>query len=449
MRKLNQEEKVNYMTTEKVPKLVCSLAVPTIVSMLVTTFYNMADTFFVGKINNQATAAVGIVFSIMTIIQALGFFFGHGSGNYISRKMGERQYKEAEEMASFSFFTCFFVGIIVTIVGLILMEPLAIWLGSTKTIKPYTLEYMKPILFGAPFIMSSFVLNNQLRYQGSAVYAMVGIVLGAFINIILDPILIFTFDMGIAGAGYATTISQIASFVLLIFACNRGENIHISFKVYKFRVKYLFEILRGGSPSLFRQGFVSVAFIILNNLAGNYGDATVAAMSVVSRVTMFANSVLIGFGQGFQPVCGMNYGAKLYKRVREAFWFGVKYSTVFLFFVSILAYIFAPQLISIFRDDIDVVKIGKEVLRYQCLAFPLNGLIVFTNMMLQATGKGIWASIVASARQGFFFIPAVIILSMFFDLKGLEVSQTIADIGAFILALPVALYYMNQFKKGN
>ena len=449
MRKLSQEEKVNYMTTEKVPKLICSLAVPTIISMLVTTFYNMVDTFFVGQINNQATAAVGVVFSVMTLIQALGFFFGHGSGNYISRKMGERDYESAEKMASFSFFMSLFTGVVVAIVCFIFMEPLAIWLGSTDTILPYTMDYMGIILIGAPFIMSSFVLNNQLRYQGSANYAMVAIVIGAIINIGLDPLLMFVFDLKIKGAAYATIISQIASFILLIVVSNRGENIRISIKKFEFKFLYFKEIIRGGAPSLFRQGLVSIASIILNNIAADISDATVAAMSVVSRITMFANSTLIGFGQGYQPVCGMNYGAKLYNRVREGFWFCVKYSFVFLVLLSALAYVFAPDLVALFRDDKEVIEIGTAVLRFQCLAFPLNSVIVLTNMMLQSTGKGIWATIVASSRQGFFFIPIVIILSSLFGITGLEISQTIADMCAFLLSLPVALYYMNKLKKGK
>ena len=449
MRKLSQEEKVNYMTTEKVPKLICSLAVPTIISMLVTTFYNMVDTFFVGQLNNQATAAVGVVFSVMTLIQALGFFFGHGSGNYISRKMGERDYESAEKMASFSFFMSLFTGVVVAIVCFIFMEPLAIWLGSTDTILPYTMDYMGIILIGAPFIMSSFVLNNQLRYQGSANYAMVAIVIGAIINIGLDPLLMFAFDLKIKGAAYATIISQIASFILLIVVSNRGENIRISIKKFEFKFLYFKEIIRGGAPSLFRQGLVSITSIILNNIAADISDATVAAMSVVSRITMFANSTLIGFGQGYQPVCGMNYGAKLYNRVREGFWFCVKYSFVFLVLLSALAYIFAPDLVALFRDDKEVIEIGTAVLRFQCLAFPLNSVIVLTNMMLQSTGKGIWATIVASSRQGFFFIPIVIILSSLFGITGLEISQTIADMCAFLLSLPVALYYMNKLKKGK
>ena len=449
MRKLSQEEKVNYMTTEKVPKLICSLAVPTIISMLVTTFYNMVDTFFVGQINNQATAAVGVVFSVMTLIQALGFFFGHGSGNYISRKMGERDYENAEKMASYSFFVCFFVGIIVAVVCFIFMKPLAIILGSTKTILPYTMDYMGIILLGTPFIMSSFVLNNQLRYQGSANYAMVAIVIGAIINIGLDPLLMFVCNLGIKGAAYATIISQIASFIILLLVSNKGQNIHISLKKCELKFVYLKEIIRGGAPSLFRQGLVSIASIILNNISAGVSDATVAAMSVVSRITMFANSTLIGFGQGYQPVCGMNYGAKLYKRVREGFWFCVKYSFVFFVLLFALAYIFAPDLVALFRDDKEVIEIGTAVLRFQCLAFPLNSVIVLTNMMLQSTGKGIWATIVASSRQGFFFIPIVIILSSLFGITGLEISQTIADVCAFLLSLPVALYYMNKLKKGK
>lgn len=449
MKKLSQEEKVTYMITEKVPKLICSLAVPTIISMLVTTFYNIVDTFYVGKINNQATAAVGVVFSVMTLIQAIGFFFGHGSGNYISRKMGERDYESAKKMASFSFFVSFIVGILVAVFGFIFMRPLAVWLGSTSTILPYTLDYMSIILVGTPFIMSSFVLNNQLRYQGSANYAMVAIVLGAIINIVLDPILMFGLDLKIKGAAYATVISQIASFILLIVVSNKGENIRISFKNFEMKFLYFKEIVRGGAPSLFRQGLVSIASIILNNIAAGFSDATVAAMSVVSRITMFANSTLIGFGQGYQPVCGMNYGAKLFKRVREGFYFCVKYSFIFLIVMSASAFIFAPNLVGLFRDDAEVIDIGTRILRYQCIVFPLNSVIVLTNMMLQSTGKGIWATIVASARQGFFFIPIVIIMSDILGLKGLEISQTIADICAFLLSLPVALYYMNRFKKGN
>lgn len=310
----NAEEKRFYMLDTPVKKLVCTLAGPTILSMLITSFYNMADTFFVGKINTQATGAVGVVFSMMAVIQAIGFFFGHGSGNYISRKMGSGEMAEAEKMSAVGFFSALSAGIILMGAGLVFAKPLAYALGPTDTILPYTVSYLGIILLGAPAMTSSLVLNNQMRFQGSAFYAMIGIVAGGVINIILDPVLIFQCNLGIAGAALATVISQYISFVLLIFMTRRGANIQIRLSNFKPSLYYFKEIIRGGTPSLCRQGLASIATICLNHAAGGYGDAAIAGMSIVSRISMFANSALIGFGQGFQPVCGFNYGAKKYER---------------------------------------------------------------------------------------------------------------------------------------
>lgn len=442
--KMTQEEKVNYMTTKEVEPLICELAVPTIISMLVTAFYNMADTFFVGKINTQSTAAVGIVFTVMALIQSCGFFFGHGTGNYISRKLGAREYKDAEVMAATGFFMAFFFGIGFAVLGLVFLDPLAILLGSTSTILPYTREYLRIILLGTPFMMSSFVLNNQLRFQGSASYAMAGIVTGAVINIILDPILIFVFDMGVAGAALATVLSQIISFILLYRGSMQGGNIRIHLYNFKPNRIRMYEIVRGGFPSLCRQGLASVSGIFLNHMAGNYGgmygDAAIAAMSIVNRVTMFANSALIGFGQGFQPVCGMNYGAGKGERVRKGYWFCVKYAFVFLVIAGAAGFLFAEPIIMLFRkEDEDVIRIGALALKFHCLAFPLGAWIVMCNMMLQSMGRAIKASIVAAARQGLFFIPLIFILPHIWGLLGVQICQMVADIGAFALSLPIGL----------
>lgn len=445
---MNQEQKVIYMTSEKIPKLVSKMAIPTIISMLVTSFYNMADTYFVGKIDTQSTAAVGIVFSVMAIIQAFGFFFGHGSGNYISRRLGAGEYKDASIMASTGFFSAFIFGVFMTVVGIIFLEPISLALGSTPTILPYTKQYLKIILFGAPFMTSSLVLNNQLRFQGSASYAMVGIVSGAFINIVLDPVFIFIFKMGVSGAALATIISQIISFVILIFGTRKGGNIKIHIRNFTPNYHYFKEMFRGGIPSLCRQGLASIATIYLNSMAGIYGDAAIAGMSIVSRVSMFANSALIGFGQGFQPVCGFNYGAKKYERVREAFWFCVKTAFVFLVIISVIGFAFAKPIVTIFRkEDLDVIEIGAKALQFQCITFPLNAMIVICNMMLQSIGKSLKASIVASSRQGFFFIPLVLILPRFFDLTGVQITQTIADALTFCVALPFALITLNELKR--
>ena len=451
---MNQQEKVQYMLSEPVPHLVCQMAVPTIISMLVTSFYNMADTFFVGKINTQATAAVGVVFSVMAFIQACGFFFGHGSGNYISRRLGGGEFEEANKMATTGFVWAFLVGTISGILGLIFLEPLASVLGSTETILPYTKDYMGIILLGTPFMMSSLVLNNQLRFQGSASYAMVGIVTGAVLNIGLDPILIFGFDMGIAGAALATVISQIVSFVLLFIMSRRGGNIRIELRNFTPRFYYIKEIARGGFPSLCRQGLGSVAQICMNQAAGFYGgvfgDAAIAAMSIVNRIMMFANSALIGFGQGFQPVCGMNYGGKKYGRVRQAFYFCVKYAVVFLVMMSAAGFVFAEPIVALFRrEDAEVIRIGTLAMRLQCIAFPLNAWIVMSNMLLQSIGKALKASVVSAARQGLFFLPLIGILPAFFGLLGVQMCQMWADIGSFILAVPLGISVLREMKRSE
>ena len=443
----NADEKRQYMLETPVKKLVCTLAGPTILSMLITSFYNMVDTFFVGKLNTQATAAVGIVFSLMAIIQAVGFFFGHGSGNYISRKLGAKETEEAEKMAAVGFFSAFMAGVVLMVICLIFVKPLAYALGSTETILPYTVTYLWIILLGAPAMTSSLVLNNQMRFQGSAFYAMIGIVSGAVLNMVLDPVLILVCNLGIAGAAMATTISQYVSFVLLLIMVRRGGNMQIRFRNFKPSIHFYKEIIRGGMPSLCRQGLASVATICLNHTAGMYGDAAIAGMSIVSRISMFANSALIGFGQGFQPVCGFNYGAGKYKRVLEAFWFCVKYAFLFLIVVGITGFAFAPELVSLFREDTDVIAVGTAALRYQVIAFPLNAWIVMCNMMLQSIGKGLKASIVASARQGLCFLPLILILPHFFGLTGVEICQAVSDVFTLMISVPIGLSVIREMQK--
>ena len=443
------EEKRIYMTEEPVKKLVCTLAVPTILSMLVTSFYNMADTFFVGKLNTQSTAAVGVAFSLMAIIQAVGFLFGHGSGNYISRQLGAGNVEEAEKMSSVGFFTSFLAGVVIMLGCIFFIEPLSYALGSTPTILPYTVAYLRIILFGAPAMTASLVLNNQMRFQGSAFYAMIGIVSGAVINIILDPILIFWCGMGVAGAALATTISQYLSFFFLLIMIKKGGNIQIRFQNFKPSLHFFAEVIRGGIPSLFRQGLASIATICLNHAAGVYGDGAIAGMSIVSRIMMFANSALIGFGQGFQPVCGFNYGAKRYERVLKAFRFCVKVAFFCLLGMAVLVFIFAPQLVTVFRkDDPDVIMVGTAALRYSVIAFPLSAWIIMCNMMLQSIGKGLKASIVASARQGIFFLPLIWILPYFFGLTGVEACQAVSDFFALTISIPLGVSVIREMKRG-
>ena len=440
-----QEEKYLKMTTPPVEKLICRLAVPCIVSMLVTAFYNMADTYFVGMLkSNAATGAVGVVFSMMAVIQAVGFFFGQGSGNFISRELGKKHYQEASQMASTGFFSALATGLLICVLGQLFLEPLALFLGSTQTILPYTQAYLRVILLGAPWMCASFVLNNQLRFQGSASYAMVGIVTGALVNIVLDPILIFGLDLGVAGAGWATILSQLLSFCLLLAGTRKGGNIPIRLRNFRFSGHYYLWIFKGGVPSLARQSLASVATICLNNAAMAYGDAAIAAMGVVQRIMMFGASAMLGFGQGFQPVCGFNYGAGLYARVRRGFWFCVRVSTAGLLVISALGYAFAPRLIALFRDDALVVEYGAAALRYQCLTFCVQGWVVISNMMQQSMGKTVPATFLSIARQGLFFIPLVWILNGVLGFTGIQLTQPAADVITFLCAVPIQLQVLRK-----
>lgn len=444
------EEKYTYMTTAPVEKIIPKLAVPTIISMLITSFYNMVDTIFVGKLNTSAQAGVGIAFSMMAIIQAFGFLFGQGSANYISRALGQKKIDKAQHMAACGFYYGISAGLLLMIAGLIFINPLCTMLGATDTSLSYTRSYLSLILIGAPVITGSFVLNNQLRFQGNAVYAMIGIVSGAVLNIALDPLLMFVFDMGVTGAALATIISQCVGFILLLIGTTKGGTIRIRIKNISFDKFYFIEMFKAGVPSLCRQGIASVSVIILNQAAGGYGDCAIAAMSIVGRVSFFLNSIIIGFGQGFQPVCGFNYGAKLYDRVKKAFWFCVKFGSIILILVSVLTFIFAQSIVTFFtKGDMEVVKTGMVALRYNCITFPLGAFTIMSNMMLQSSGKALSASVLSLARQGIFLIPILLISSSLFGLFGIQTAQPIADFCSFLLSIPLIISFFKELDKNK
>lgn len=435
------------LTETPIPQLIIKLAIPTIISMLVTAFYNSADTYFVGKISTEATAAVGLVFSVMAIVQALGFLFGQGSGSYMSRMLGAEKLDEANKAAATGFVLSISLGIIIAILGNIFITPIAYAIGATETTLVDTENYMRIILIGAPFMMGQFVINNQLRFQGSAIYAMIGLMSGAVINVALDPILILGVGMGVRGAAIATVSGQIISFIVLMIGSRQGENIHLHLSNVTITGHYIKEIVNAGMPALFRQGLAAMATLLMNHAAGKFGgDAAIAAMSIVTRVMMMLGSAMIGFGQGFQPVCSFNYGAGLKARVKEGYFFCVKWGTIFLTFVGVICFIFAPQVIEWFRNDPAVIEVGKVALRCQSAVLPLMAVIIMTNMMLQAIGRGVKASIASSARSGIFFVPLILVLPALFGLTGVEITQTCADLLALAISLPLAFSELRQLK---
>ena len=438
---MTRAEKERRMLSDPIPHLIVRMAIPTTISMLVTTFYNMADTFFVGMLESTAaTGAVGVAAPAMNIIQAVAFFFGQGSGNAISRKLGQGERDTATSLASCGFFGALLFGVVLCGVGLATLTPLCNLLGSTDTILPYAKSYLSIVLLGAPFNMCALVLNNHMRFQGSASYAMIGITSGALLNVALDPLLMFGFDMGIAGAALATVLSQTVSLCVLVGCARASRSVPIRLGALRGVPALLGEIFHGGLPSLCRQGISAISTACLNVAAKPFDDAAIAAMSVVGRIMWFASATTIGFGQGFQPVCGFNYGAGRTDRVKRAFWFSVQTSTIMLVTMGGLCAILAPQLVGIFRDDPAVIEIGSLALRLHCTTLPLFGWICLNNMLLQTCKKTAPASILAAARQGLFFFPTVLILARVWGLFGIQFSQVISDLLSFALA--TALYLL-------
>lgn len=437
MRKvLTEEEKFRQMMEEPVQTLIPRLALPSMVSMIVVAVYNMADTFFVSQLGTSASGAVGIVYSMMAIIQAIAFMIGMGCGNEISRLLGAKKQEEAERFVAIGFFTELFLGTLIALFCIIYVIPLIYALGSTKTIAPYAISYAKYVLLGTPFIMASLGMNNMLRFQGNSFYSMLGIATGGILNMFLDPLFIYGLKMGITGAAVATTLSQMVSFFILLYQCNKMPAcISVSLKNFKPSLKRYGLILQFGLPSLARQGIAGVSTIILNFSAHPYGDAAIAAMAIVMRITMFLNSLVIGFGQGFQPVCGYCYGAKNYKRVEQAYYFSLKVCFLMLIVMGAVVFFFAKPLITVFRrEDAEVIRIGYLALRLQCLTIPLAAQITMANMFSQTTGYPFRASIVALLRQGICLIPVLLILPPLFGLFGVQLSQPVSDVFAASIA---------------
>ena len=448
MKARTPEARSEMMLHMPVSRVIPKMAVPTIISMLITSIYNMADTFFVSQIGTSASGAVGVIFSAMAIIQAIAFTIGMGSGTNVSQALGAGDEERARRFASVGFFTAFGAGVVIAGLCLSHIDWLVRFLGATETIAPHAKAYATYIFYAAPLMMCSFVMNNLLRFKGLAIYGMVGIATGGVLNMALDPLLIFGFGLGTAGAAIATAISQAISFcILLVMTNTRREAIPIRPGNFRPTAAIYGRILYNGFPSLGRQGIASVSTILLNTAAGIYGDAAIAAMSIVSRFIMFINSTVIGFGQGFQPVCGFCYGAGRYSRVREAFWYCVKVTTVILLVLGGASMLLSEQIVTIFRrNDPQVIEIGTLALRLQLCTLPLWGFITMSNMCTQSIGYGVRATLLSISRQGLFLIPSLLTLPRLFGLLGIQIAQPLSDAVTFLFALLIMGGVLRQLK---
>lgn len=448
MKSETKEQQYVRMTETPVEKLIITLGIPTTISMLVTNIYNLADTYFVSTLGNSASGAVGVVFALMGLIQAFGFTFGMGSGSILSRKLGKGDVESARITASTGFAMALLCGMLISTFGLLFITPFMTLLGSTITILPYATDYSTFILIAAPAMTCSCVLNNVLRYEGKALFSMVGLVSGAILNLFGDFFLIEILDMGIAGAGISTMLSQYVSlFILLLPFLRKQVQTRIRFSLVSRSLKSYTEILSVGFPSLLRQGLNSISGMTLNWCAASFGDAAIASMSIVSRVMNFLFCITIGIGQGFQPVSAFNYGAEKYDRVKKAFRFTVIFCMGIMFLTGIFGFVFAEPIVKLFRDDPRVVEIGVKALRMTVPALLILPISTAANMLCQSIGKAKQASFLASTRSGLFYIPVLVVASRIAGLTGIQMSQIIADVLAVCVTIPILCEVFREFPK--
>ena len=434
------EEKRREMLERPVQPLILSLAAPSIFANIVTTLYNLADTFFVGQMGvTSASAAVGVAFVTMTVIQSVAFYFAQGTGIHMSRCLGAGKTEEAAVYVNTGIAATVTIGTLIALVGHLLLDQLCYIGGATQTILPYARTYISIILFGAPFIASGFLMNMQLRFQGESFYSMLCMVAGAVLNTILTPLFIFPLGLGIAGSALATVVSEAASFALLLAEMHRAGITPLGLKYVKVPNATMMRIINnGGVPSFARQVMLGVATSLLNNAAAPFGDAAIAGIAVVQRITSVGNFFQIGIGQGFQPITGYNLGAKRYDRIREAYFTAIRLAFISVAAIGVITFIWAPQLIAVFRDDPDVVAFGTLTLRLCSITMPFTGVAMVTNFLLQTSGKMWRATFLGACRLGLVLGPVVLVLPPLLGMLGVQIAQPTTDIITTLIALPMA-----------
>lgn len=433
-----KEERRRAILNDPILPLLVKTSIPTIIGMLVMVIYNLTDTFFVGILNNKSmTAAIGIVFSFMSFIQAIGFWFGYGSGNIMSKRIGQGNEYEAEKISSIGILFALGFGILIAFISWIFISPLARFIGgsASESLMRFTVDYMRVIVLSIPFALYSMTLYNQLRLCGNVKDGMRGLLSGMLVNMALDPILMFGLGYGFIGAGYATLIGQIIGSIALTSLSRKNGNIGVDLKKARINKERVYHILAGGMPNFLRQSITSIALILLNVSAARYGDGLLAALTISSRILALAYLIMIGWGQGFQPICAMNYGASQYDRVKKAFKLAVLGATAFLIVSAFGLHIFAKELIMTMTKDSQVILYSRKLLNLQCLTLPLLGYFALSSMLMQNIGQYFWSSIISISRQGIFYIPLLYILTGAFGQVGIYLLQPMADLMSFILAL--------------
>ena len=447
----SQEYRKNLMLNEPIPRVIPKMAIPTIVAFLITSIYSLADTYFVSSLGTNATAAVSVNSSLDQLIMMCGSMLAMGANSYIARLLGEGNDKKASQVLSTSFFGAFFIGGLLLIFGNLFMVPMVRLLGATPTCEQYSIDYATYVLFAAPFMASNFVMNQCLRSEGSATLSMVGMAFGGILNIALDPLFIFYFDMGVAGASLATAISKVVSFAILIYPyVTRRSLLHLSLKNFKPNWDIISNVVSVGSSSMFRNGLAVVSAIMLNSLAGQMSDSVLAGIGVTNKIMMFPFCIILGFGNGFQPVAGFNWGAKRYDRVEESYQFSSKMALIGSTIMAVLIAVFCKPLIQIFAGtDAEMTKIGAFCIFAQCIALPIHAWVAIVNMFCVGLGNAKGALLLSTARQGTCLIPILYPLAWIFGAYGVASVQAIADVLTIALAAPLAISLLKKTREAR
>ena len=446
-----QEARRLMMLNEPIHRIIPKMAIPTIVAFLINSIYSLADTYFVSSLGTNATAAVSVNASLDQLIMMCGSMLALGANSYIARLMGQGNDKKASQVLSTSFFTAFAVGAVLMIVGSIFMTPMVRLLGATPTCEQYSIDYATYVLLAAPFMASNFVMNQCLRSEGSATLSMIGMGFGGILNCVLDPIFIFGLNMGVAGASLATAISKMVSFAILIFPyVSRRSMLHLSIRNFRPSKDIVTEVVSVGSSSMFRSGLAVVAGIMLNDIAGNISDSVLAGIGVSTKIMMFPFSIILGFGSGFQPVAGFNWGAKRYDRVQKSYSFSSWVALIGSVIMAVVLAVFSDQLIILFAgEDVQMRQIGSLCIRLQCLALPIHGWVAVVNMLCTGLGNAKGAFLLATARQGSCFIPILYPLAYLFGAYGVASVQAVADLLTLVLAIPLAISMTKKIRQAQ
>ncbi|MPM34103.1 Multidrug export protein MepA [bioreactor metagenome] len=432
-----QEERAALMLESPIPGLIFKLAYPTMISFVVTALYNLVDAYFVSSLGTAATGAVGVNFALDQVILMAGSFLAMGANSYIARLLGAGKTEKASQVLSTSLLSAFFTGSFVMVTGLVFLEPMVRLMGSPPSVVPYAMDYASYMLYAAPYMAANFVLNQCLRSEGSSLFSLMGMLAGAVLNTALDPLFIFVFGWGISGAAAATAISKLVTFLILITPYIRRKTLVApALRKVRFTWDIISEVCRMGAPALFRMGLSVAATVLLNNLAGQYSDSALAAISVVSKVSMLINGIVMGYGQGFQPVVGFNWGAGRYDRVREAYRVASVSGICIISVLALIAGIFAPQIISIFTDaDAEMIALGSLSLRSQCLVTPSLAWGVVVNMLFAGAGKARGSFLMSVSRQGIFLLPMLLVLPPLLGVQGVMLVQAGADLGTLLMII--------------